>query len=370
MPHVICAPDKFRGALSAGSAAQAMAAGARAAAWTATQQPVADGGEGSLDAVRSSRGGTVHEVDASDALRRRIDAPYLLTDDATAVVVAADVIGLEPLTADERDPEQATTFGLAAVLDAAVAAGARRVVVFVGGVATVDGGLGMLVGLGAEARDVDGQPLSGTGQDLYRLDSLDLARARAALDGIELVVATDVVSPLYGPDGAAHIFGPQKGADAAAVERLDAGLRRLAPMLGPAGAQSGAGAAGGLGAALMALGGTRVSGADTVLELVDFDRQLRDAALCITAEGSVDRSTFAGKAVFAVLGACVRADVPCVVLGGRVTDDADELYDHGAAAVLAIGRSPRGLPDALAATAADLTRATRAICTLAGRALA
>jgi len=177
-----------------------------------------------------------------------------------------------------------------------------------------------------------------------------------------------VVSPLRGPAGAALLYGPQKGADADAVERLDAGLRRLAPLLGPAAARPGAGAAGGLGAALMALGGKRVSGAETVLELVNFAGRLRGADLCITAEGKVDRSTLAGKAVFAVLGACTKAEVPCVVLGGNVTDEADALYDHGAAAVLPIGRRPRRIPDALAATAGDLRHATRAVCTLAGRA--
>lgn len=365
LPHVVCAPDKFRGALAAEAAAEQMAAGAHAAGWAATMQPIADGGEGSLTAVRASRGGTVRQVRTSDALGRPVNAPYLRIDDGTAVVVAADVIGLEPLRPEQRNPEHATSFGLATLVKAAVATGARRVMVFIGGVATVDGGLGLLVGLGADARDTQGQPLPGAAHNLYQLASLDLGPACAALQGTELVVATDVVSPLHGADGAAHLYGPQKGADAGAVGRLDAGLRRLAPMLGSAAAQPGAGAAGGLGAALMALGGKRVSGAETVLELVDFAQRLRGADLCITAEGRVDRSTITGKAVFAVLAASTNADVPCVVLGGNVTDEADALYDHGAAAVLPIGRRPRRISDALDATADDLRRATRAVCTLA-----
>jgi glycerate kinase len=346
-----------------------MAAGAHDAGWRATSQPVADGGEGSLTAVHSSRGGAVHRVRTVDANLRPTDAPYLLTADGSAVVVAADTIGLEQLRSTERDPERTTTLGLAAVVQAALGAAVRRVVIFIGGVATVDGGLGLLVGLGADARDADGQPLSGTAHDLYRVASLDLDGARTTLRGAELVVATDVVSPLYGPDGAAQVFGPQKGADAEAVVRLDAGLRRLAPMLGPAAARPGAGAAGGLGAALMALGAERVSGAETVLDLVNFSEQLRDADLCITAEGSVDRSTSAGKAVSAVLARCAQSAVPCVVLGGSVTDDAEALYDQDAAAVLAIGRTPRRLPDALDATAEDLRRTTRAVCTLTARVL-
>jgi glycerate kinase len=240
--------------------------------------------------------------------------------------------------------------------------------VFVGGVATVDGGLGLLAALDAAPRDESGAPLAGIGHDLGRIAQLDLDAARARLRGIELVIASDVTSPLRGPAGAAHVYGPQKGADPAAVARLDAGLARLAPLLGAAAEQPGAGAAGGLGAAFMALGARRVSGADMVLDLVDFASQLEGAELCITGEGRVDRSTAAGKAVFAVLAACTRASTPCVVLGGVIADDADELYDHGAAAILAIGRGPRPVADALTTTADDLRRTARAVCALADQA--
>jgi glycerate 2-kinase len=366
--HVVCAPDKFRDALTARDAAAALADGARQAGWTATPHPIADGGEGSREALAASRGGTTRDVPAQDPRGRPVRAPYLLTEDGTAVVVAADVIGLEPLAAADRDPMRGTSRGLAAPLRAAVADGARRIVVFVGGVATVDGGLGLLAALGAAPADRAGRELHGTGADLESVERLDLEPARAALGGVELVVATDVSSPLFGPAGAARVYGPQKGAAPGAVKRLDAGLRRLAPLLGPAAAQPGAGAAGGLGAAFMALGAQRASGAELVLELTGFAARLAGADLCITAEGKVDGSTAAGKAVAAVLAACVDADVPCVILGGMITDDALALYERGAAGILAIGSRPRSHKAALAATSADLRRAARAVCTLAGQA--
>jgi glycerate kinase len=365
---VICAPDKFRDALTADQAAAALAAGAADAGWTSAEHPVADGGEGSREAVTRARGGRARTVPATDALGRPATAPYLITADGTAVVAAADVIGLETLPATDRDPLRAGSAGLAAPLLGAVADGARRLVVFVGGVATVDGGLGLLAGLGAAPLGEDG-PLAGCGADLPRVSGLDLDAARATLRGVELVVATDVTSPLYGADGAAYVFGPQKGADPAAVELLDGGLRRLAPLLGPAADRPGAGAAGGLGAALMALGATRASGAELVLELTGFAEQLAGADLCLTAEGQVDRGSAAGKAVSAVLAACRTAGVPCVVLGGAVPADASALYELGAAGVLAIGRAPRPLSDALDDTAADLRRTARAVCAIrsAGR---
>jgi glycerate kinase len=213
--------------------------------------------------------------------------------------------------------------------------------------------------------DIDRVPLTGTGADLSRVAALDLGPARTALAGVELVVASDVTSPLHGPDGAAQVFGPQKGAGPAEVELLDAGLARLATFLGSAADQPGAGAAGGLGAALLALGASWRSGAELVLEITGFVDQLARVDLCITGEGKVDRGTSAGKAVSAVLAACGAAGVACVVLGGVVTQEAEQLYGRGAAGVFAIGRGPEPLSDALRATAVNLAATSRAVCELA-----
>jgi glycerate kinase len=280
-------------------------------------------------------------------------------------VVAADAIGLAGVPPDERNPFLASSRGLAAPVLGAVAAGAAHVIVFVGGTANMDGGIGFLAGLGADIQDADGAPLAGTGADLDAVRSLDLTAAYRSLQGVRLTLATDVSSPLSGPGGAAEVFGPQKGATPDGVRRLDRGLRALTRLLGPAAEQPGAGAAGGLGAALMALGAEQTSGADYVLRLTDFRQRLRGVDLCVTAEGSVDRSTAVGKAVSAVLRACQSVGVPCAVLGGMIDPDADELYAQGAAGLFAIGRRPRPLADALSATADDLARTTRAVCSLA-----
>ncbi|MFD5161783.1 glycerate kinase [Streptomyces hawaiiensis] len=362
--RVVCAPDKMRGSLDAAEAAAALAAGVRAAGATPVEHPLADGGEGSRHTVQTARGGTVVSVDTVDALGRPAKASFGRLDDGTALVEAAEVIGWAGLEATGHDVMCASSAGLAAPLREAVRQGARRIIVFLGGTATMDGGTGLLASLGAEVLDAEGNPLVGSGADLARIASVDLAPARRRLAGVDLVVAADVVSPLFGPEGAAHVFGPQKGASPSMVELLDDGLRRLAPRLG-VGAAHGGGAAGGLGAALLALGAELVPGAQLIRQLTHFDSQLAAADLCITAEGKVDASTDAGKTVRAVVDACAQADVPCVVLGGTITPDADRLYRRGATAVLPIGTGPRDLDTAMRQAADDLTRTAYAVCRLA-----
>ncbi|MDX3227843.1 glycerate kinase [Streptomyces sp. ME19-01-6] len=362
--RVVCAPDKLRGSLDAAQAAAALAAGVCAAGGTPVEHPLADGGEGSRHTVQTARGGAVIDVDAVDALGHPLKTRFGRLDDGTAVVEAAEAIGWDPPGSAEHDVMLASSAGLAAPLLAAARQGARRIIVFLGGTVTMDGGTGMLASLGARILDADGKPLAGSGADLSRIRSVDLAPAHRALAGVELVAAADVLSPLFGPEGAAHVFGPQKGATPTTVELLDDGLRRLAPLLG-AGAVAGGGAAGGLGAALLALGAELVPGAGVVRQLTRFDEQLVTADLCLTAEGKVDAGTDAGKTVSAVVSACADAAVPCVVLGGTITPEADRLYGRGATAVLPIGAGPRDLDTALRHAADDLTRTAYAVCRLA-----
>ena len=330
----------------------------RAAGWEAREHPLADGGEGSVRISLSHRAGERVDVETVDALGRPIIASYGLLTDGTALIGAADIVGLATIAPADRDPTHATSTGLAAPLLDAVRRGATSAVVFVGGTASIDGGLGLLRGLGARS----------TGADLPSLASLDLGPARESLQGLMLVAALDVASPLCGPTGAAQLFGPQKGATGEQIPRLDAALRRLSALLGIDPDTRGAGAGGGVGAALLALGAEHRSGAALIVELTGFRERLAGADLCLTGEGCIDRSTLDGKTVTAVVDACRLADVPCAVLGGAVTDVADALQDRGAAAVLAIGRQPRPLEDALAATAGDLTASARACCSLVGTA--
>jgi glycerate kinase len=287
--RIVAAPAPLKGVLSAREAAAALATGARRAGADAVELPVADGGEGTAEALESALGGEWRRAPLTDPLGRPISAPWLLLPDRTAVVESAAAIGLPLLRADELDPLRATSLGLGELLLAVLSERPASVLVGLGGVATVDGGVGM--------RDVVGDRLR----------------------GVRVVVACDVRNPLLGPQGAARVFGPQKGADETQVEELErrlASLRELEPFAGLAGA----GAAGGLGAAFAALGAELVAGAPLVLERIGFLERLRGADLVITGEGTVDATTVGGKAPGAVLEACREAGVRCVLFGGRVVE--------------------------------------------------
>jgi glycerate kinase len=360
----LCAPDKLRGALDATAAAAALAAGAADAGWTAIEHPLADGGEGTAAAIVRARAGSLVDVPVVDALGRARTAQLGVLPDGTCIVEAAEAIGLGRLRPRERDVMASSSRGLGLLLLAALERDAPRIVIALGGSATVDGGLGFLRALGADIRDASGVELGGQGRDVLRVARLDRTGLDARLARTPLLVALDVQNPLAGPDGAAVVYGPQKGASAQQVEELDGGLRRLGGLMGATAERPGAGAAGGLGAALLWLGAEPASGADLVMSETRFAERLAQAELVLTAEGSVDRQSAAGKTVARVAAAARAADRPCVVLGGRVTGDAEALYDVGASAVLGIGREARGLRAALRATPDDLRAAARAICGL------
>jgi glycerate kinase len=348
----VCAPDKLRGALDAFEAADTLAAGVRRAGGEALTCPLADGGEGTLAVVCAAGGARRIEVDARDALGRPRRAAIGDCGDGTFLVEAAEAVGLALLAPAERDPRKTGSAGLADLLRDALACGARHILVALGGSATVDGGLGMLAALGARVPGDTGSALLGT---LH----LELGPARVLFEGVELSVLHDVDVPLCGPDGSAALFGPQKGLRREDVEPFDRALARLGEAFGGDVAERpGAGAAGGLGAALFALGAGARSGSEAVIELVGLRRSLAGAALCLTAEGSVDRQSAHGKTVAGVLAACRDAGVPCIVLGGRVSEDAvAPLRALGALDVRAIGPAQRPLVEALSAAGTELAAA-------------
>jgi glycerate 2-kinase len=255
----------------------------------AEEVPVADGGEGTAAVIHASLGGTWQAATVADPLGRPVEAEWLLLDDGTAVVESAQAIGLPRLRDDERDPLRASSRGLGDLLLATLASRPTGLLVCVGGTATVDGGAGM--------RAVVGEKLA----------------------GLPLRVACDVRNPLLGERGAARVFGPQKGAGATAVAELESRLESLAE-LEPYRHLPGAGAGGGLGAALAALGGQLVEGSELVLETIGFDERARDADLVVTGEGTVDATTLDGKAPGAVARRCERLGVRCELFGGIVRD--------------------------------------------------
>lgn len=289
----LASPASLKGVLSPLDAAYALAAGLRRIDGVeARTAAVADGGEGTADVLHAALGGVWHEAAASDALGRPVEAGWLELPDGSAVVEAAAALGLPLIGEAERDPLRASSAGLGELIETVLDADARALVVCIGGTATVDGGRGMRRVLGDRLRSV------------------------------EVRAACDVRNPLLGERGAARAFGAQKGADAAAVEELE---RRLSAMseLVPFRDVRGAGAGGGLGAAFAALGAELVEGSDLVLDLIGFDGLARDADLVITGEGTVDATTFEGKAPGAVLARCGRLDVHCELFGGLVAPGFD-----------------------------------------------
>jgi glycerate kinase len=359
---VVVAPAAFKGALAASAAARALGAGLRLAASGVETRlvPVADGGEGTLDALVTAAGGRRRSFRVDDPLGRPVDADIGLLPGGTAVVELAQASGYERLAPDERDPEAASSAGTGELIRAAMDVGARRIVVGVGGSATSDGGLGLARALGARILDDRGEELGGRGADLLRVAAVDRSGLDPRLAAVPVEVACDVRSPFHGPDGAARVFGPQKGASPAAVDRLDAGLARLAGVLGretgvDVAGLPGAGAAGGAAGMLAALVGARLRpGAEAVLEAVGLSERLDGAGLCVTGEGRLDEQTAAGKAPAAVAGACGRAGVPCVGVFGQVALLPGLVRRLGLAAALPVGRELRPLADALEQTETDL----------------
>ena len=354
---IVIAPDKFKGSLPAAVGADAIAAGLRAE-WPEAELvavPVADGGDGTVDAAVAAGlervrvtvdGPTGEPVHASYARRGEL-----------AVVELADACGLMRLPGGRPAPLTASSFGCGQVLAAALAAGARQIILGVGGSASTDGGAGLLQALGAQVLDARGEPLARGGAALRDVAALDLTglhpalREVAALDPSGLypgprpstvILATDVVNPLTGPDGAAEVYGPQKGASPEQIIELASGLRRWAAVVaattGTDRSQApGAGAAGGVGfAALAVLGAQARPGIELVLDLVDFDFALDGAALVIIGEGSLDTQTLAGKAPVGVARAAARRRIPVVAVAGRCTLTEDQLAATGISRVYAL----------------------------------
>ena len=360
---ILCCPDKLRGSATAAEAAAALARGVRAAGVEARELPLADGGEGTLDAVIAAGGAEVFDVLGLDALERPVQMRVAMFDGGRAVIEMAESAG--HVEDGARDVMAMGTVGVGYAIHAALDLGARHVTVAAGGTGTVDGGIGALRALGARLLADDGSELDGTAAGLLRLAEIDSTGLDARLRG-SLRIAADVFAPLCGPDGAARAFGPQKGADPGQVEELEAALSRLTQILGVDPATPGLGAAGGFPAPFVALAGAEiVPGAAWVRESVDFDNALASARLCITGEGRVDRQTVLGKTVAGVVEAGAAAGVPTVVVGGTVEPEgAEALYGLGAAGVFGLLGQPSSLSDAKTTVQADLERTGRAISAL------
>ena len=358
--RILVAPDKFAGTLSAAEAADAIVAGWHRQAPDDELRPVpmADGGPGFVHTLHASLGG--------DLLAVTVSGPYgaptpgsVLLHDGTAYVESAQACGLHLTPPDRREPERATTVGVGELLAASVDAGARRVVVGLGGSATNDGGAGLLAGLGADA-DVDLR-LGAAG--LAGVTRVDVGTARERVAGVELVAASDVDNPLLGLRGAINVFGPQKGVTEERKPALDGMLQDLAAATDRAVADApGAGAAGGLGFALLLLGATREPGIDLIAEAVGLPALAAESDLVLTGEGAFDYQSSGGKVVHGVAQVAGAAAKPCVVLAGRVDVGAREMRAMGiesAYSVTELVGAERSMGDASAALAELAARVAR-----------
>lgn len=369
--HILIAPDKFKHSLSADAAADAIAAGVRSVDPHISVDlcPMADGGEGTVAALHRAHGGRLLTRRVTGPLpEMKVEAAFaLLADGRTAVIEMAAASGLALLPEDERDPLNTTTFGTGELIAAAVREGARRIILGLGGSATVDGGVGCAQACGFTVLMDDGQPTSPTeplcGRDLQNVLMVKHGRGEIT-SGVEIIAAYDVTNPLLGPRGAAAVFGPQKGATPAAVQKLDTALAGLVQRQNAAdiAISPGAGAAGGLGFAMAAFfGATLRPGGELVAESVGLARRAAAAQLCITGEGKLDDQSSGGKVVAVVGRICRAAGVPCIALVGSVGAGADQLLSDGVTAYFSICDRPMPMETAQQ-NAGPLLKAAAAHC--------
>ena len=371
--RIIVAPDSFKGSLSAPEAAAAMGRGIRAVFPEAevVEIPIADGGEGTVEALVAATGGRLRHAEVRGPLGDPVRAAWgVLGDGRTAVIEMAAASGLTLVPGGRRDPRLASTFGTGELVRAALDGGHRRIVLGLGGSATNDAGAGLARALGACFLDEAGADLPEGGAALARLTRIDLAGLDPRLAETEMLVACDVDNPLCGPRGASSTFGPQKGATPGMVRELDAALAVFARVAArdtgrEVAATPGAGAAGGLGAGLLFFTPARLRpGVGIVLEAVDFEARIRGADLVFTGEGRTDAQTAMGKAPVGVAAAAKRQGAPVVCLSGGLAEGADDLLASGIDALAAVPPGPMSLEACLAGGAPLLEAAAARACRL------
>lgn len=368
---IVIAPQEFKESLRGIEIARAMREGV-IRVWPDAETelvPVADGGDGTLQSLVDASGGEIMSATVDDPLGRPIDAIWgALGDGQTAVIEMARSSGLAILTPEERNPLITTTYGVGELMLQALDAGYRHLIIGIGGSATNDGGAGMAQALGARLLDADGNELARGGGALSELDRIDVSGLDPRLSDTTIDVACDVNNPLCGETGASAIFGPQKGADPETVKYLDAALHRFGELLERDLGQDvmvvpGAGAAGGLGAGLMAFTNARLRpGADIVTDALDLDARLEGASLVIVGEGQTDRSTIFHKAPVAVAQRAKVQGTPVIAISGSLGDGYQQVHEHGIDAAFSILDCCMTLEDAMADTAELVTKATEQAC--------
>jgi glycerate kinase len=364
---IVIAPQSFKGSLSSREVANAMALGLRRVLSDAelVLLPMADGGEGTVNALVSATGGTLRQNEVTGPLGDRVTASWgILGDGTTAVIEMASASGLTLVPPGRLNPMVTTTYGTGELIRAAIEVGCRHLIIGIGGSATNDGGAGMAQALGASLQDRQGNELPPGGAALSQLQRVDISKLDKRLAACKVTVASDVNNPLYGRQGASWVYGPQKGATEEMCRLLDEALKNYAKIIKhdlgvDIADMPGAGAAGGLGAGLMAfLGAELKPGIDIICEAVGLSEHLKGADLVFTGEGRIDAQTIFGKTVAGVATRASAAGVPVIAIVGELAISNEELSMHNINAALSITPGPISLEESFANASRLITEAT------------
>ncbi|MDF2547863.1 MAG: glycerate kinase [Anaerosolibacter sp.] len=353
---IVIAPDSYKGALSSREIANAIEAGGKKASGCIDiiKVPMADGGEGTVEAMVEATGGSLVYVDVTGPLGDKIHSYYgILGDGETAVIEMAAASGLPLVPMEKRNPLYTTTYGTGELIRHAIENGCKKLIIGIGGSATNDGGMGMAQALGIRFLDKYGNVLGFGGKVLEEIQEIDMSNRIPFIKNTEILVACDVTNPLCGPRGASYVFGPQKGATPQIVEQLDKGLENFSSVIFEQLNVAikdlpGAGAAGGLGGGLVAfLGAALESGIQIMIRASRLEEKIKEADLVITGEGKTDEQTLFGKVPFGVAQIAKKYDVPVICLSGALSDGSEKLYDHGVTALFSVVNRDMSLAEAM-----------------------
>ncbi|UOQ85065.1 glycerate kinase [Gracilibacillus salinarum] len=367
--QIVVAPDSYKGSLSATDVAETIKQAIEALGdHNVITKPMADGGEGTIEAILSASSGEEIQLSTSGPLGETIQTSYAIIDQKNAIIETAMHAGLYQVTEDKRNPDLTTTYGMGQAILDALDKGCKKIIVGLGGSATNDGGLGLLQALGLEAYDEDGNTVDIFGKDLLRITSVNLEKLDPRLAKIDLRIACDVDNPLCGELGASNVYGPQKGATTDQIRQYDQALDQFAKLIeNQMGTTfkdiAGAGAAGGLGFAFLTLGGSLQSGAKLIGEAIALPEAIKQADLVITGEGQSDEQTLYGKAPGYVAELANNYHVPAVLLSGSIGGDTTKLRKHFAGCFSIVNR-PLSLAECMSNTSALLSEQVKQIISL------
>ncbi|KRQ87612.1 Glycerate 2-kinase [Caloramator mitchellensis] len=367
--HILIAPDKFKGSLSALQVAENIEKGILKIFPSAKIEkiPMADGGEGTVESLIDATGGKIIKTIVKDPLMRDIESFYgILGDDKTAVIEMSAASGLYLLNKDERNPLLTTTYGTGQLIKDALDKGCRKFIIGIGGSATNDGGVGMAMALGVKFYDVFNQEIEFGGKELIKIHYIDDTLIDERIKESEFIIACDVTNPLVGENGASKVFGPQKGATNEMIKMLDLGLEHYGALLEKKYNKRiinvpGSGAAGGLGAGLLAFLNAKLkSGVEIVMETLKLEEKIKQCDIVISGEGKIDYQTEFGKTISGVARLCQKHSKPLIVIAGTA-EDSENLYEMGISSIFSIVDKPMSLDEAIASAPILISKTTEKI---------